>query len=284
MADTLKVGGGSGTALGLEDVALSGGYGYVRVVALDWGTPALDQFLDPRPLADGMMFRGQVNKERTFTLGLYVSGAGSWAKGQDNWQVLNSIFRVDGGSPLRFWFSRSTGAGGTQNVELLGVPVGTPGWAGVRGGAPGIRPNGNLLYNTTVMCPYPWPRQESTDAETDHIHLLNAAADHVHLTRTGTRPCGVKVQVETDGSLAEVTISDAVRTMTLSATFGASAKGVDWYYTDPTATSIDSGVTLSIPAHLSLHSAETVMTCTPGAGSTGNHVVTFSWLPTFDSV
>jgi hypothetical protein len=134
------------------------------------------------------------------------------------------------------------------------------------------------------MCPFPWPRQESTDVETGTKALSGTTAGDIALTRTGTRTCGVKVAITTDGTLGGMTISDGVRSMVLTATFGAGAKGVDWYYTDPTAATIDSGVVLSIPAHLSMHSATTTMTCTPAGGSSGNHSVVFSWHPIFDSV
>lgn len=254
-------------------------YGSISVVSLDWGTPDTETFLDPRPLADGMVFRGQVTKDRRFTLVLNVDGVGSLAKGQDTWEDVLDIINASNGL-VNYKYVRDGGGGGTVTRQLMALATSEPAWTWVRGGGmgtPGLRPNGNVVVELPCVAPYPWWRNATDTDET--ITTSGTTPANKVLTRSGMLPVGLLVKVSTTGSLAEMTVSDGVRTMVLSATFNGTPKGVDWYYTDPTATSIDSGVTISTTSHLSLHSASTTITITPGAGSTGDHTVALSWYP-----
>lgn len=268
MADTLAI---NGTTIGLESTAApSGGYGTVYVVALDWGIPDVETFLDPVPLGDGMAFRGQVAKDRKFTI-VIAGEPGSRAKGQDTWEALQTLFRSPTG-PLSYKYTRTDGTGATIIRELLAIPLGEPGYGEVRGGdGAGIRPNGNFRFVANCEAPFPWWRKF---AEVDSSIACTAATpNNVVITRGGRGDCGLQVKVSTSGALSSITLSDGNRSMVLTATFSGTPKGVDWRYTDPLATSIDSGVTISIPAHLSLHSASTTITAAPNIGATGTHTV-----------
>lgn len=270
MADQLHV---NGTQLGLEDIVSPGGaYGYVRVVALDWGAPDTAQFLDPRPLGDGKVFRGSIPQDRKFSLSIYGHGFNSLAKGQDTWFGVVDLFRSNTGA-VSVKFVRTDGAGGTITRELLAVVAGElPAWSMATSGD-GIRPNGNFLLSMSLIAPFPWFRNYVETTST--INLTGSGSGNVVVTRSGSRVCGVQVKVTTAGALDGILIQDGNRSMTLTAAFGASGKGADWYYADPSRTSIDSGVTLSVPSHLSLHSASTTFTAqSVSAGATGAHVVT----------
>lgn len=273
MADQLFV---NGVELGLEAVAApAGGYGEIYVVSLDWGTPDAELFFDPRPLADGRSFQGSRAQDRRFTLGLAIDEPGSYAKGQSTWEALLDLFRADEG-PVQLKYIRTNPEGGSFTRELLVVPEGMPGYANVRGGGAGvagIRPNGNAIQLWSLVAPFPWWRDVSVTATTT-LTCSGTSPDSEVITRSGKRACGLEVKISTTGTLPSITLSDGQRTMVLTATFNATPKGVDWYYTDPTATSIDAGVVISIPAHLSLHSDPTTITATPGLGSSGTHTVT----------
>lgn len=282
MADILKIGGSTGTQVGLDyTTAPTGGYGEVGVVALDWGTPSDVLFLDPRPLSPGMIFRGRASKDRTLTLAMFGKDAGTLAKGQTTWEKLQDL--LTGSSPVSLYYKRDHPTSGFIERELLAVPVDVPGPALVKGGGePGVRVNGNLLMVTSWVAPFPLFR--SVTEESVSFNCTGTTPNATVIARTGQRPCGVKVSVSTTGTLGSITISDGNRQMVLTATFGASAKSVDWYHADPTGTSIDSGVTLSIPAHLSLHSASTTITATPGGGSSGTHTITVYHYPLWETV
>lgn len=280
MADTLAI---NGTTVGLEAVsAPSGGYGSVLVVALDWGVPDVVQFLDPRPLGDGKVFRGQVSQDRKFTLGLAGYGAGSLAKGQDTWQAVLELLRNTAGA-VSYKYTRTDGTGGSVVRELLAIVDGDlPAWQLVdKPGEPGMRPNGNWLMTLSCRALHPWFRNFTETTTT--ISPSGTTPANSAITRSGTRPCGLQVKVSTAGTLGSITISDGSRSMVLTATFNATPKGIDWYYSDPGATSIDSGVTIGIPSHLSMHSATTTITATPGIGSSGNHTVTVKHKPVWET-
>lgn len=270
MADGLYIGG---TQIGLEDVASPGGaYGYVRVVGLGWGAPDTAQFLDPRPLGDGKVFRGAVPQDRKFSLSVYGHSFGSLAKGQDSWLGLVDLFRSQSGA-VSIKYVRTDGTGATITRELLAIVAGElPAWTMATSGD-GIRPNGNFLLTMSLIAPYPWFRNFVETTST--INLTGSGSGNVVVTRSGNRVCGVQVKVTTAGTLDGILIQDGNRSMTLTAAFGASGKGVDWYYTDPTRTSIDSGVTISAPGHLSLWAASTTFTAqSTSASASGAHVVT----------
>lgn len=279
MADTLHV---NGTQIGLDDIAAPGsGYGYVRVVGLSWGTPDSAQFLDPRPLGDGKVFRGSVPQDRRFTLTISGHSSGSLAKGQDTWLAVLNLFRTNTGT-VSFKYTRTDGAGGTVTRELLAVVAGElPGWELNRSGI-GMRPNGNFLMQIPCLAPYPWFRSY---VETDStLTLTGSASNSVVVTRSGSRVCGVQVKVSTTGTLDAVTIQDGSRSITLTATFNSTPKGVDWYYADPSATVIDSGVVVSAPGHISLHSSSVTFTGqSVSASASGTHTIAFKHKPVWEA-
>lgn len=269
MADALYI---AGTQVGIDSqTAPTGGYGTIRVASLDWGTPDEEAFYDARPLMDGVVFRGAVSKSRTVRLSLFLEPT-SYSKGQTSWDAVQTLFRS--ATPISLRYDRTNPAGGTISRELLARCVGKPGYADVRGGGagtPGLRPNGNAFFNCELVAPFPWFR-EYTETTTTLTTTGTTPVATPTVTRGGRLTCGLRLHISSTGTLNSVTVSDGSRSMTLTGTFGSTPGIVDWYYTDPTATST-SGLTLSIPAHLSLHSATTTLTVTPGGGSSGTHTV-----------
>lgn len=276
MADAIYI---AGTQVGLDgQAAPSGGYGLIWVSELDWGAPSEELFMDPRPLGDGMAFRGGVAKDRKLTLTLF-GDAGSMAKAQDTWQAVANLIRATSG-PVSLRYDRTDGTGGSVSRELLVVPLDPPSWAHALGGEPGIRPSGTWVMPLQFTAPFPWWRNyaETTTA----LAPSGTTPDSEVVTRSGTRPCGMSIAISTAGTLPSILVSDGSRSMTLTATFSGTPKTIDWYYTDPSATSIASGVTMSVPGHVSMHSASTTITVTPGIGSSGSHTVTVKHKPLWE--
>lgn len=278
MADALYL---AGTQVGLGDPvsAPSGGYGTVYVAGLDWGAPGRELFMDPRPLGDGVAFRGQVAKDRRLTM-ILVGDAGSLAKAQDTWQAVADLIRAASG-PVSLRYDRTDGAAASTSRELLVVPVDPPSWSHARGGEPGIKPSGTWVMPLTFIAPFPWWRNYTETTTT--LNPSGTTPANSAITRGGKLVCGMSIAIPTAGTLGSILISDGSRSMTATATFGGTPKTIDWYYTDPGSTgAIPSGVTLSVPAHVSMHSATTTITVTPGIGSSGNHTVTIKHKPLWE--
>lgn len=255
-------------------------YGTCNVIGLDWGTPGSDTFLDPVPLADGMAFRGHVTKERRFTIVLAVTDCGSEAKGQDVWQQVCSL--IDTGNGLvNFRYVRQDGTGATIDRRLMAISEGEPAWAWNPdgGGSDGLRPNGNVVITIPCVAPFPWFRD--TDYDEAFITPSGTTAAGVTFARAGQRNIGLEIKATTAGALTGFTLNNGLRTMTLTATFTGTPKGVDWYYTDPAAISIDSGVVVGTPASISLCTSTAVITCTPSGGSSAQHTVRLRYYPTW---
>ena len=263
-------------------VASPAGFGTIRTLAFGFGTPDQETLLEPRPLADGLLFRGSVAGQRTFKLRFAVSGVASRGEGYAEWAAFLDLFSTEKGL-ITLKTERDDGAASPVTRELDIIAMGEPSWSLVRGeGEAGVRYNGNLVIELDVVAPFPWWR--SATAETETINFSGTGSGNVAIARLGQMACGVEAKITTNGTLGSITLDDASRSMTMTATFGASAKGVDWYFADPTATVIDSGVTISIPSHLSLHSASTTITAsTADGGASGNHTVTLRYYPLWKS-
>ena len=252
-------------------------YGTTNVVALDWGTPDSELFLDPTPLGDGLMFRGRVAKDRKFTLRLAVADVGSMAKGQDVWQEVLDLLNAHAGL-VEYRYVRADGLGGTVDRTLLATVQGEPAWSWMpSGGGDGLRPNGNVVVTASCIAPWPWFRD--SDPFTREASSSGTTPAAIVVPRGGQLACGLEVKAKTAGALGSVTVSDGNRSMTLTASFGSGYKGADWYFTDPQGWSADAGVTIGIPASLSLHDDPTTITFTPGGGSTGTHAFRVRWKP-----
>lgn len=274
MADALYVNGTQ-----VHPSASPFSFGVCNVVGLDWGTPDSETFLDPVPLADGMAFRGHVTKERRFTVVLSVSDCGSYAKGQDVWQQILTL--IDTGNGLvNFRYVRNDGAGGTIDRRLMAIVDGQPAWAwNPSGGGDGLRPGGNVVVTLPCLAPFPWFRD--TDYDEVFITPSGTTAAGVTFSRPGQLGCGVEVKASTAGALTGITLNDGLRTMALTATFTGTPKGVDWFHTDPTSATVDTGVTVGVPASISLHTSTAVITCTPAGSSSAQHTVRLRFFPTW---
>jgi hypothetical protein len=281
MAEELWINGTKVHEVGASVVS-PGGNGIIAAVEMDFGTPDQETFLDARPLADGMVFRGTVTKGRSFKLRFKVTGVAGRGEGFDEWQALLGLLSADNGI-VSYKVVRPDSAAADVERELLAIVTGEPAWKWVSGGGEdGIRSAGHLVVSIDCIAPFPWWR--SVDPETEVINFSGSGTGNVNITRLGQMACGLEAKVTTAGNLANITLDDGVRTLTLTATFGGSAKGVDWYFADPTATVIDSGVVISIPSHLSLHSASTTITATTSdGGASGSHTVTIRYYPLWRS-
>jgi len=260
-------------------------YGTMWMLPSGPGAADVDMFLDSRPMESGLVFRGRVTRDRPFPLRLYVdlgSSAPSRPKGYQNWEDLLDLLSAEKGL-VSFQHWRDDAVSGTVKRELLAQVIEEPPAAYVVGGdEPGIRPNGNILFETQCVAPFPWWR--TVGGATDSIVVTGATPNDKAIARGGQLVCGVRISITTTGALSAMTVSDGVRSIVLTATFGASAKYVDWYCTDPTATEIGSGVTINRDAHISLHSDPTTITCTPNGGATGTHTVALTWYALWKSV
>lgn len=253
------------------------GYGYIRAVELDFGTPNQETFLDPRSLAPGMRFNGTLTKDRPFRVRFLISGVGTVPKGQDEWEtMLGSITNIAGGL-LSFKTARTDAAAATVTRELLAIATREPAWRYVEGAnEDGLRPNGNIVIAFDCVAPFPWWRDASETTET--IIFSGAATDVTDIDVGGHVNCGAEIKVATAGSLASIGVSDGTNTMSMTATFGASAKGVDWYHADPTTTSIDSGVVIGDLSHFELaYDGTTTVTCVSPGGASGSHTITIKY-------
>lgn len=257
-------------------VASPAGHGYVTAVELDFGTPNQETFLDPRSMADGMRFNGVLSGSRPFRVRLLISGVGTRAKGQDEWAyLLANVVAVENGL-VSYKIERTDASAATLTRELLAIVTSEPAWAYVDdAGADGLRVNGNIVVAFDCVAPFPWWRDVAE--QTEVIAFTGTGVGTADIDRGGDMACGLEAKVTTAGSLASLTVTDGTNSMLLTATFGASGKGVDWYYADPTATAIDSGVVISDTGHIELHSATTTVTCTPPGGASGNHTLTIKW-------
>lgn len=274
MADKLWV---NGTLLHQVEtlVASPGGYGVMGGVEIDFGTPNQETTLDPRSLAPGMRFNGTVTGSRQFRLRFMIVDVGSMAKGQDEWAALLAVMAASNGL-VSYKTERTDGTGGTITRELLAIVTGEPAWAYIdTAGADGLRPNGNLIVAFDCVAPFPWWRDFAETTET--INFTDTGTGTADIDRDGDFACGAEIKATTSGTLASLTVSDGTNAMAMTATFGASAKGVDWHHDNPVLTSIDSGVVISDLSHFELHSDPTSVTCTPPALSSGNHVVTIKF-------
>lgn len=251
-------------------------YGTCNVTHLDWGTPEAELFMVPVPLADGMAFRGRVTKDRKFTIKLAIEGLDEAGKGQDVWgEILRLWDAQDGVVAVRY--VRDDGVGTDVDRTLLATLMTEPAWAWSVGGsdADGLRLNGNLFITLECVAPFPWFRD--TDYQEDSITVTDAASNNKSVDRNGDFGCGLEVKISTTGTLIGMTLTDGNRSLGLYGTFSATPKGIDRYYTDPTAVAIDTGFTTSIPASLTLHTDPTVITAVPTHAATGTHTVRIRW-------
>jgi hypothetical protein len=276
MAETLHINGTKVHEVGAT-VAAPGGNGEIAAIEMDFGTPNQENFLDPRPLADGLVYRGTVTSSRSFKIRLRVKDLANRGEGFNAWQSLLDLVNVDQGL-ISFQTVRPDDVGADVTRELLAIVIGEPAWKWSGAGEDGIRHSGNIVITLDCIAPFPWWRSVTPEVET--IDFSGSGSDNVVISRLGSTTCGLEAKVTTDGNLANVILDDGNRQMTMTATFGASALGVDWYFADPTATAIDAGVVISIPSHLSLHSSTTTITASTSDGSAaGNHTVTLRYYP-----
>jgi hypothetical protein len=253
-------------------------FGECNVTFLDWGTPDSEMFLDPVPLADGMAFRGRVTKDRKFTMQLAVTGTGSGAKGQDMWGEVLALFSANNGL-VDYQYIREDASGDPVDRRLQAIVIGEPAWKwrdGGNGPEDGLSIGGNIFITLQCQAPFPWWRDSEYSEET--INLTGNTPAGVAVDRGGDLACGLEVKVTSAGTLGTIGLSDGNRSMSLTATFDGTPRGVDRFYTDPHARSVDPGVTAGIPASLSLHSDPTTITATP-SGASGSHVVRLRWYP-----
>lgn len=259
-------------------VVSPGGNGTISAVEIDFGTPDRETFLDPRPLADGMVLRGSVAMARSPVLKLRVDGVASRGEGFDEWESLVGIINADNGL-VSLKTERPDSAAATVSRELLVVTTGEPGLVyRDAGGGDGLRQSGSLEITIPFVAPFPWWRD--TTAQETVLSFSAGGSDSAVVSRGGQKPCGLEAKVTTTGSLASLSLGDGNRTLVMNATFGGSALGVDWFHEDPEATAVDAGVTLSIPSHVFMHSDSTTLTVTTSdGGASGDHTITVKHYP-----
>lgn len=251
-------------------------FGVSNVTFLDWGTPDAESFMDAVPLADGMAFRGRVTKDRKFTMQLAVSNVGSGAKGQDMWGEVLALFSANQGL-IDYRYVREDANGDPVDRRLSAIVIGEPAWkwrAGGNGAEDGLSVGGSIFITLQCQAPFPWWRD--TDYSEETIALTDTTPESAVIDRGGDLGCGLEVKVTSSGTLGTLGLSDGRRSMGLSGSFDSTPRGVDRFYTDPHAVTVDAGVTVGIPASLSLHSDPTTITATPTAAS-GSHSVRLRW-------
>lgn len=275
MGDKLWV---NGTKLFEVDTTVTspGGYGSISAIELDFGTPNQETFLDPRSLAPGVRFNGTLTKERPFRARFIITGVGTMAKGQDEWAALLAVMSAGNGL-VSYKLERTDGTAATITRELLAIVASEPAWAySSDPGSDGLRPNGNIIAAFDCISPFPWWRDAAETTET--INFSGTSTGTANIAAGGDVNCGAEIKATTAGALASIAVGDGTNTMTMTATFGASAKGVDWYHADPTTTAIDSNVVISDLSHFELaYNAMTAVSCVPPGTASGNHVVTVKY-------
>lgn len=263
--------------------AQAGAYG-TRNVLID-GTDFSDVpetlFLQDNPTKDGQILLGSWAGARPFTVMIATDmvGAGTEAKGKDEAIALNRLCSPVNGL-VEFKVVRDNPAGGIYTRVLKAVPTGRAHWRWSRGNdGPGVRANGNVLWQREFLAPYPWWRG-SVEDETNTTSGTTPLA--LVCTRLGDIPCGVKISISTAGTLGQVTITDGVNTMVAVATFNGTPKVIDWHHTTPGQVDWTTGITFTGRPNLEMHSATTTLTFTPVAGSSGTHTILAEWYPLWE--
>jgi len=231
---------------------------YRNLIGVDWGEAPRTQFLLPRPMRDGQLYRGGVYDARTMTWQLLsrvnpasasFASVGAEPIRDDEETVLNGFLLDPAGAPFWLQQTRTKAGGGTVKRRIGARLAGFRSWKwspdDIDDGFVGTHAGPVLVKSLDWFCPYPWLVSYDTDADivTSSGNTLDNTDRTVTINNPGDIPCGLKITIAGAAGSTTVTICNGYSTgsygtpnNSISVTSVAPGGGsyiIDWFGSDP---------------------------------------------------